>query len=1013
MRKRIKRSGVLIFYSLLIWGLYPAIAKSGFEPETGKIYSTRWTNGVPLGGIGCGKFEILTDGAFANFTINNNWDRRTGMVKGTFFAIHTDTGKKKIAKILRLRTDQALNIVGTVDNIHKKVLGLQDDQEYSNADNIKDTEYLGTFPSLKLKFLDEDLPVDIELSAFSPLIPNNITDSSLPVALLSFNITNKTDDNLDASLLFSWENILGYGGHREVHWENYDGNKQSESSSQNLSGILFTTDQKYSDQRQNTVGEYFIATDKTNKNDIKYCELWDAGKDEISWWAEFAQNGTISTQKFNEDKKISKPAGALIVQKKLKPKETQKIEFYVSWYMPNCITRYVKKIPTTETMSETRETTKTYDKNPDTRWTTQRPMLVGDSFIVDLGGSKKISRMVLDSHKNPTDFPRGYEIKSSIAGKDWNLVKSASKREAEIEQREGVITITFAPVESRYLKIVQQNSLPDYSWSIYELSIYELSDNKEQEITPISATAQLIQVKQEVIEEDISHYYTNFFKDAKSIAEYSYNKKSNLLNGTEEWQNLIKESNLPFWLKLKLINCAFPLFSNTILTRDGHFTVLESPVSMAGATGTMDQRMASHSIWTMLFPELDRRELEMFAKCQNLAEPISDGRIPHFTGNINEIIGNPNVTSGVRNWLDLSCSYVMQVLKFYRWTGDKKFINYHWQHIQRAMNFLKEADYDGDTIPEGGSTYDYEPTKPGAFCYTASCYLGALKSAKELARIMGDTEKEKEYQERFELVQKNVIKNLWNGKYFIKQNDPIRNFRNQNCFIAQLAGDWLTQLSGLGAIFPLDIRQSAINEILKRNVKPFSIVPSMEVTPDGNSVTNACYIIQDEPYIGMESIYGGFTDDGLALIRKVHNCVWIINKDPWCQALWVDTENGFRHGLVSYMTSPATWHILNALSGATLNLPEETLYISPRVPSYIEEWHFPIFFPKFWVWMDYVPDKKELVLKIIKVFGDEKISLSKIIGRKDESPILLKDKFIIKENSRLDLSEYFDQLLEK
>src|SRR5262249_58023108 len=131
-----------------------------------------------------------------------------------------------------------------------------------------------------------------------------------------------------------------------------------------------------------------------------------------------------------------------------------------------------------------------------------------------------------------------------------------------------------------------------------------------------------------------------------------------LCRETRDWQSLLEGSNLPQWLKQKLVNDAFTLFSNTVLTKDGRFSVLESPVDMGGALGTMDQRMAAHGILTQLFPELDRTELDLFGAAQR-----DDGRITHFVGNVHETIGDPDVGYGITDWPDLSCSWVMQVLK--------------------------------------------------------------------------------------------------------------------------------------------------------------------------------------------------------------------------------------------------------------------------------------------------------------------------------------------------------------
>ena len=212
-------------------------------------------------------------------------------------------------------------------------------------------------------------------------------------------------------------------------------------------------------------------------------------------------------------------------------------------------------------------------------------------------------------------------------------------------------------------------------------------------------------------------------------------------------------------------------------------------------------------------------ELRLFAQSQDKAVIKSgkgasattqpaDGRITHFCGNVHETIGDPNVDYGVTNWPDLSCSFILQVEKLCKWTGDKRFAVEMYPHVKRPLAWLESADSDGDLIPEGGSTYDYEKSAGGTFSYTASCYLGALRAGMEIAREQGDREMEGHYRERFAAVQASVMKSLWNGSYFIKNNDPKTGKQNRNSFIAALAGRL--------ALTPFRLRANARSEDLAR-----------------------------------------------------------------------------------------------------------------------------------------------------------------------------------------------------
>src|SRR5262249_49191314 len=67
-------------------------------------------------------------------------------------------------------------------------------------------------PIAKVHFEDPGLPVTISLEAFNPFIPLNVDDSSLPVAIFKYQLTNHSHKPLDVALAFSLLNPVGYDG---------------------------------------------------------------------------------------------------------------------------------------------------------------------------------------------------------------------------------------------------------------------------------------------------------------------------------------------------------------------------------------------------------------------------------------------------------------------------------------------------------------------------------------------------------------------------------------------------------------------------------------------------------------------------------------------------------------------------------------------------------------------------------------------------------------------------------
>ncbi|MBS7612154.1 hypothetical protein KEJ27_08150 [Candidatus Bathyarchaeota archaeon] len=54
-------------------------------------------------------------------------------------------------------------------------------------------KYLGEYPLNKLSFIDPPPTVNVELEAFSPFIPDDVKNSSIPTAIFMFRIQNTTD----------------------------------------------------------------------------------------------------------------------------------------------------------------------------------------------------------------------------------------------------------------------------------------------------------------------------------------------------------------------------------------------------------------------------------------------------------------------------------------------------------------------------------------------------------------------------------------------------------------------------------------------------------------------------------------------------------------------------------------------------------------------------------------------------------------------------------------------------
>lgn len=151
--------------------LYPALPR--------RYSSDRHTDArMHLGGIGTGNFEIGADGQLTTWQLCHNL--RDGIVP-FFFAIKGENSAR------------LLQTVGGPE-----------------WPRIKHIEMTGEYPVGSLRFEDEDLPVAVELTAFSPFSPLNVDLSSTPVAVFSFRLHNPSAQTQKVSLAAFMTNPVGY-----------------------------------------------------------------------------------------------------------------------------------------------------------------------------------------------------------------------------------------------------------------------------------------------------------------------------------------------------------------------------------------------------------------------------------------------------------------------------------------------------------------------------------------------------------------------------------------------------------------------------------------------------------------------------------------------------------------------------------------------------------------------------------------------------------------------------------
>ena len=106
------------------------------------------------------------------------------------------------------------------------------------------------------------------------------------------------------------------------------------------------------------------------------------------------------------------------------------------------------------------------DGNDKSRYDTGASQVPSMWVQVELPFVSKVNRIQLDSRNSTRDYPRGYQVESSVDGKKW------SETLASGVGKHPITDISFPTTEARFLKITQTSRVSGLYWSIHEMQIF-------------------------------------------------------------------------------------------------------------------------------------------------------------------------------------------------------------------------------------------------------------------------------------------------------------------------------------------------------------------------------------------------------------------------------------------------------------------------------------------------------------------------------------------------------------
>ncbi len=278
-----------------------------------------------LGGIGAGNISIEGRGALTDWEIFNRPGKGKRMY-GNFVSILVKNKNEKKYRI----------VAGKPFPPFENSFGYQN-LNIDGCPHFEKVEFINYFPFVIINFSDKNIPIEINLEAFTPFIPLDYENSSLPIAIFNYKIKNLTKDEIDIFLTFSLMNPIGTDGTENLNSPsniNFGKNINFYKEMGEIKG-LYLTSYKYEKEspRYGNISLFTESKDVSYKSQWEKSGWWD---DYENFWREFKRG------KFEIVESKESPDGitywtTLGVKEKLKKKEVKTINFYLSWYFPNRI----------------------------------------------------------------------------------------------------------------------------------------------------------------------------------------------------------------------------------------------------------------------------------------------------------------------------------------------------------------------------------------------------------------------------------------------------------------------------------------------------------------------------------------------------------------------------------------------------------------------------------------------------------------------------------------------------
>lgn len=248
--------------------------------------------GLPLGGLGSGAIGRTFRGDFARWHLDPGTHRYQTAWANQFSIFVEHNGE---------RHAQVLCAAQPADEL----------AEWNWNYPVGAGTYHALFPRAWFEYAWPDTPIQLVQEQFSPVIPGNERESSFPVAVFEWRISNPTAEPMRVGIMLTWENILG----GEQHVRHADG----------LHGIEM--------HNPNHDQSLVIMVAEQDGVSVSSRAAWQIATDGGGLWSDFAADGALDSTESHQPNHGGN-AAALAITVELAPGQSITVPFSLAWDLP-------------------------------------------------------------------------------------------------------------------------------------------------------------------------------------------------------------------------------------------------------------------------------------------------------------------------------------------------------------------------------------------------------------------------------------------------------------------------------------------------------------------------------------------------------------------------------------------------------------------------------------------------------------------------------------------------------